>query len=154
MQEQAAEEQAIAQAVSALVQSKPGARGFFVAYLTGDQPPPSPPHPAVVTGLKRAPEQTTDLLTKNLAMSTAMALTHRRQGSDAMAQQSAQVRSRTLDLIEALQMPALAQSLMALRDSAASADGTFEAFLTRWGYDEEQRQHIKASADEALGRLG
>ncbi len=86
-------------------------------------------------------------------MSTAMVVAHRRQGNSEMAQQSEQVRSRSLELIEALRLPSLTEALTQLRDSAASSDGSFEAFLTRWGYDDEQRQHIEKSADEALKRL-
>lgn len=152
--EEALDEAAIAQTVSALVQSKPGARGFFATYLTGDQTPTKPHHPGIVSGLQLVPEQTTDLLTKNLAMSTAMMLTHSRQDNSEMMMQSAQVQSRSLDLIEVLKMPSLRQSLTQLRDSAATNGGVFEAFLSRWGYDTEQRQHIKETADEALKRLG
>ncbi|MGF1537261.1 MAG: hypothetical protein ACFB4J_12380 [Elainellaceae cyanobacterium] len=161
---EAGDEAAIAQAIAALVQTKAGARGFFVAYLTGEPAPASPPHPGVISGLKLAPEQTVDLLTKNLAMSTAMVLTHNRQNNSEMARQSSLVQSRSLDLIEVLKMPTLRQALTQLRDSAAATDEAqasnhvtdrgYEAFLTQWNYDNEQRQHIKVAADEALERLG
>lgn len=146
----------ISEAVSAIVQQKPGARGFFVAYLTGEHSALNPPHPAIVSGLQRWPDQSVDLLPKNLAMSTAMAVAHSREGNADMAQQSARVRSRTLDLMVALQLSAIPGELAQLRDSAHpanDADGPYTPFLTRWGYDAEQRHHIYSAASEALAQL-
>ncbi|MEO0408977.1 MAG: hypothetical protein AAF289_16665 [Cyanobacteria bacterium P01_A01_bin.135] len=148
----------IAQAVSALLQQTAGARGFFVAYLTGDQAVSGSPHSAILSGLRQSPQQSVDMLTKNLAMSTAMALAHDRQSNGEMAQQSLHVQSRTMAIIEALPLPELAQALQQLQ-AAASADGDLEdnpygPFLARWNYDAEQRQHISAAAAAALAKLG
>ena len=142
----------IEQAIATLLEQLPGARGFFVAYLTGDHAAADPPHPSILAGLRRSPQQSTTMLTKNLAMSTAMALVHRRQNNAEMAQQSMQVRSRTMALIAALGLPELSSELAQLQAAASDADNAYTPFLQRWNYDAEQRQHIHDAAAAALAQ--
>ncbi len=130
-------------AVSALVQSENGARGFFVTFLTGDYPLADQPTAAILQGLKSSPEQVADLLTKNLAMSTAMELAHCRNHDLELAAGSATVQRRSQQLIQLLQLPALQTSLQQLQTSVTSTEGEYQSFLNRWGYDAEQRQAIQ-----------
>ncbi len=130
-------------AITALVKSANGARGFFVTYLTDDRPLADDPSPAVVQALQSAPDTVAELLVKNLAMSAAMAITHRRNQNQAMAQGSERVRSRTVRIIQLVKLPAVYEQSQRLRESITTGQGSYQAFLDRWGYDEEQRQVIQ-----------
>ncbi|MEB3338172.1 MAG: hypothetical protein VKJ46_11960 [Leptolyngbyaceae bacterium] len=130
-------------AIAALVHTENGARGFFVTYLTDTRPLADQPSMAVVQALRTAPTVVAELLVKNLAMSTAMAMHHRRNQDAAMAASSDQVRLRTANLIQLVQLPEVQDRGQQLRESAVTGTGDYAAFLTRWGYDEEQRQAIR-----------
>jgi hypothetical protein len=137
-------------AIAALVQSDNGARGFFVTFLAGDAELADQPTPAVLTALQAAPQRVAGLLTRNLAMSTAMILTHQRQGDATQAAGSTRVQRRTQLLIRQLSCPELQAELAKLASSIAQGQGDYQSFLERWGYDAEQRQAIGA----AVAKLG
>ena len=71
--------------VTQLVQTENGARGFFVTYLTDERPLADTPSAEVLAALQTAPEIVAELLVKNLAMSSAMAIAHRRNQNETMA---------------------------------------------------------------------
>ncbi len=129
-------------AIAELVKSENGARGFFVTYLTSEGALADNPSQEVVRALQSSPEIVAELLVKNLAMSAAMAVTHRRNGLEDMAQGSDRVRSRTVRLIQLVELPAVPELSQSLLDSAATGEGRYKNFLERWEYDDEQRQVI------------
>lgn len=129
-------------AITTLVSTNNGARGFFVTYLTDDRPFADHPSNAVIEALQTSPAIVSELLVKNLAMSTGMAIAHRRSANEAMAQGSERVQRRTANLIQRLQMPEVAQKAAQLQVSAETGGGEYQTFLERWGYDAEQRQQI------------
>jgi hypothetical protein len=132
------------QAIAALLQTSNGARGFFVTFLTGESPLADAPTAGILNALRSAPTQVADLMTKNLAMSTAMQLTHQANGDADQAAGSARVQARSRTLITALQLPALQTELQRLLESTTTDDtGEYQEFLARWGYDAEQRQAIR-----------
>lgn len=141
----------IGEAIATLVSSMNGARGFFVTYLADERAIADHPSEAVMQALQSSPEIVADLLVKNLAMSSAMAITHRRNGDEPMAQGSDRVRSRTAYLIEKLQLAAVVEKAQKLHESASTGLGEYKAFLDRWGYDAEQRQVIQQSMEGAIG---
>jgi hypothetical protein len=141
----------ISEAIAALVNSMNGARGFFVTYLSDERAIADQPSDAVVQALQTSPEIVSDLLVKNLAMSSAMAITHGRNGNEEMVQGSDRVRSRTAHLIEKLQLAAVVEKAQKLHESASTGLGEYKAFLDRWGYDAEQRQVIQQSMEGAIG---
>jgi len=128
--------------IANLVSSENGARGFFVTYLMDDRTLADHPSAAVVQALQSSPDNVAELLVKNLAMSTAMAIAHRRHQNEAMAQGSDRVQRRTTKLIQQVQLPEVAQKTRQLQQSIATGAGEYQGFLDRWGYDDEQRQHI------------
>lgn len=137
--------------ITELLQTDNGARGFFVTFLTGDSALADHPIPPILNGLQTAPERVADLLTKNLAMATAMEITHLRQAVPDQAAGSARVKQRTQKLIQQLQgeMPALNTCLQELATSLTSLDaGQYQSFLQRWGYDLEQRLAIQTVVEE------
>ena len=130
----------IENAIASLVKSQNGARGFFVTYLTDNRQLADQPTPAVFGALETAPETVPELLVKNTAMSSAMAVHHRRNGDQEMAASSERVRSRSVHLIQNLNLPALKSTAKELYHSATTGEGVYQEFLQRWGYDEEQRK--------------
>jgi hypothetical protein len=141
----------IGEAIATLVSSMNGARGFFVTYLSDERAIADHPSEAVMQALQTSPEIVSDLLVKNLAMSSAMAITHRRNGDEPMAQGSDRVRSRTAYLIKRLRLAAIIEKAQKLHESASTGLGEYKAFLDRWGYDAEQRQVIQQSMEGAIG---
>ncbi|NJK33869.1 MAG: hypothetical protein HC919_02380 [Oscillatoriales cyanobacterium SM2_2_1] len=136
-----------AAAVSALLTDTNGARGFWVAFLTGEGAIADQEHPTLRQVLAHAPLPALELLVKNLAMSTAMALTHRRQGNEAQAQSSERVARRSRFWLQPLH-PRTHALTHALVYSARTGTGDYAEFLTKWGYDQEQRQAIAECFDD------
>lgn len=135
--------------VGDLVATSNGARGFFVAYLTGDWALAdcSPPE-EILTALRTSTDRVAELLTKNLAMSTAMAWAHGQRGDEDAATGSKQVSRRTVQLIARLEGPQLREQLHQLREAIESGNGPYAPFLKRWGYGPEQLQAIGAALRE------
>lgn len=128
--------------ITNLVKTANGARGFFVCFLTGEWELADNPSPAIIQALHAAPNAIAELLVKNLAMSTAMAITHRRNGDEAQAQSSDRVAKRTAILIEKVDLSEVQAIATQMQDSAKTNAGEYAAFLEKWGYDEEQKQAI------------
>lgn len=130
-------------AIAQLVASENGARGFFVTYLSDDRPVADPPTTAVIAALKTMPEIVAPLMVKNLAMSTAMAIVHRRNQDEALAQGSDRVKARSAYILQAIQSKETVAQINALITSIEAQAGDYTPFLTRWGYDSEQQQAIR-----------
>ena len=146
-------DEVLADRVGELVASQDGARGFFVVGLTGEAPllDRLPEH--LVAALRQAGPGVVDLTARNLAMSTAMVLHHRRSGDLEHQAGSERVQWRSTELLRQLEPVAVKQRLETLL-AAAAADAGAEtgvaedrAFLDRWGYDAEQRQAIVAAIE-------
>jgi len=137
-------------AITRLVSSETGARGFFVIYLTDPRPLADAPSPMVLEALRSAPAIVAELLVKNLAMSTAMTVAHRRNQDEAAAKDSQRVQQRTACLIERVALSQVWEQAQKLQESAVTGKGTYEEFLNRWGYDAEQRQVIYQTFVEAI----
>jgi len=137
--------------ISALVKTSNGARGFFVTYLTADAAVADQPPDAMLAGLKAAPELVSELLVKNVAMSTAMAMTHRRQDNESMAQGSDRVQRRSIHLIQQLNNEWIQEKAQQMRESALTGKGEAAvAFFERWGYDAEQRNAIAQTLEKLV----
>lgn len=147
-------------AIANLVQTPNGARGFFVTYLTTPDPVADHPSEAVLEALATAPDLVASLLVKNLAMSTAMAIAHRRPSEypederEAQAQGSEQVQRRTFQLCTQLALARIQEEATDLHQSTQTGDGDYGNFLSRWRYDDEQRQAIGQITSTLLARLG
>jgi len=128
--------------IAELVQTQNGARGFFVAFLTGEWQLADEPSMAVIRALQSAPDAIAELLVKNLAMSTAMAITHQRAGNSEQAAGSARVAKRTALLIEKVDLAEVQITVSQMQTSAMSGRGEYVAFLEKWGYDAEQKEAI------------
>ena len=125
--------------ITNLVKTANGARGFFVCFLTGEWELADNPSPAIIQALQAEPNAIAELLVKNLAMSTAMAITHRRNGDAEQAQGSDRVAKRTSLLIEKVDLSEVQAIATQMKDSAKTNAGDYAAFLEKWGYDDEQK---------------
>lgn len=140
----------IAEAIAQLVKTENGARGFFVTYLTSEGTLADNPSPEVIQALQSSPDTVAELLVKNLAMSSAIAVAHRRDGNEEIAQGSDRVRSRTAHLIEQVNLPQVRELALALHQSAATGKGIYKTFLQRWGYDAQQREVICDALEQVM----
>ncbi|AFY75945.1 MAG: hypothetical protein IGR93_17405 [Hydrococcus sp. C42_A2020_068] len=146
------EDREIQAAITDLVKTENGARGFFVTYLTDNRPLADNPATGVIEALKSSPEIVSELLVKNLAMSSAMVIAHRRNNDEENAKGSNRVRQRTANLIQQIKSDLVAKKLKELHESAATGEGNYKAFLQRWGYDDEQKQVIQKAISEVCDR--
>jgi hypothetical protein len=99
---------------------------------------------ALVIQLRLVGEGVVDLTVRNLAMSTAMAVHHRRQQDSALLDGSLRVRARSRELLTQLD-PALVKEKLESLLAGLKGEGEEQGFFERWGYDEEQRQEIEAA---------
>ncbi|MCT0229516.1 hypothetical protein KQ306_01385 [Synechococcus sp. CS-1324] len=134
-------DEVLAERVGELVASRDGARGFFVVALAGDSALMDRLPEPLAQSLRLAGEGVVDLTARNLAMSTAMAVQHGRQGDEQQQGRSERVQRRCAELLAWLEPAAAEQRLTVL---LAATDGTGEdvAFLKRWGYDSVQIEAI------------
>jgi len=128
--------------ITNLVKTANGARGFFVCFLTGEWELADNPSPTIIQALQAETAAIAELLVKNLAMSTAMAITHRRNGRPDQADDSDRVSKRTALLIEKVDLPEVRVITTQMLNSATTNTGDYAAFLEKWGYDDEQKQAI------------
>ncbi len=129
-------------AIESLIQTMNGARGFFVTFLTGESKLADEPTTAVLKGLRSNPDAIADLMVKNIAMPTAMQLTHQRNGNADLAASSQLTQQRSIHLVQQLNCPEITQLLKSLQATLQNQSTDYQDFLDRWGYDEEQRLAI------------
>lgn len=141
-------EEEITKQITILVNNKQGARGFFVAYLTGDIPLADNPSSGVINALKSAPDLVGELLVKNVAMSTAMVVAHRRNNDEANAHSSKRVCQRSINLIKQLNLDSITNELNKLKATLTTGKGSYQEFLQKWGYDREQKEIIAQAIAE------
>jgi hypothetical protein len=132
----------IQQRVSLILNSKNGGRGFFVAYLTSDLALPDNPSPGMLDGLKSAPEMSSELLVKNLAMSSAMVIAHRHNHDAENVAGSQRVCQRTGNLIQQLDLQLIDEKLQKLQNTIKNGSGEYQEFLESQNYDAEQKRAI------------
>ncbi|NDG74803.1 MAG: hypothetical protein EBX49_05575 [Synechococcaceae bacterium WB8_1B_136] len=137
-------DEVLADRVAELVESRDGARGFFVVALAGDCPLMDRLPEPLVLALRGAGAGVVDLTARNLAMSTAMALHHQRQGDGGQQAGSERVQLRCTELLRLLEPEQVKDRLETLL-AATAGQGEDVAFLQRWGYDAEQQAAIAAA---------
>jgi len=134
-------------AITELVKTVEGARGFFVVLLSGDFQTKIHLEPTVIEALKSSPEIVAQLLTKNLAMCTAMEVLHGRNGDEENLAGSQQVQKRVLELISELKLAPIHEQLEELKNTLENGYGSYQDFLTRFAYDSSQKEAILKSLD-------
>ena len=139
-------DEVISDRIGELVKTVEGARGFFVVSLSIDCALMDRFPDALIFHLRNSGELVVDLTVKNLAMSSAMVITHR-ENNDPQEIQSERIKIRCIELLKLLDSNQVKQRLDILLE-ATKGYGTDTKFLNRWGYDDDQINAISESIYE------
>lgn len=140
------------------------ARGLFVSLLTGDWSFDCKIPDIVIDTIRANPEHAFNLLAKNLVMSSATSVSHRKAGDAELERGSQRVIDRSTALITALNEPEMRQELQDLltavedrlkhQPTCGGNAGTYAAFLERWSYTDEQMLVAADNLKTAIAKLG
>ena len=139
-------DEVISDRIGELIKTMEGARGFFVVSLSMDCPLMDRFPDALIFQLRSAGEIVVDLTVKNLAMSSAMIITHRKNGNPQQIQ-SERIKMRCIELLKLLDSNQVKKRLDVLLE-ATKGNGEDLKFLERWEYDDEQVNAISKSIYE------
>ena len=139
-------DEVISDRIGELIKTVEGARGFFVVSLSIDCPLMDRFPDALIFQLRRSEEIVVDLTVKNLAMSSAMIITHR-NNKDPQETQSKRIKIRCIELHKLLDSTQVKKRLDVLLE-ATKGNGTDLKFLNKWGYNDEQINAISESIYE------
>jgi len=136
----------ISDRIGELIKTVEGARGFFVVSLSIDCPLMDRFPDALIFQLRSSGEIVVDLAVKNLAMSSAMVITHRKN-KDPQEFQSERIKVRCVELLKRLDSNQVKQRLCLLLE-AIDGNGPDLKFLEKWDYSNEQINAISESIYE------
>ena len=139
-------DEVISDRIGELIKTVEGARGFFVVSLSIDCPLMDRFPDALIFQLRSSRDIVIDLTVKNLAMSSAMEITHHKN-NDSQEIQSERIKIRCIELLKLLDSNAVKKRLDVLLE-ATKGNGTDLKFLDRWGYNDEQITAISDSIYE------
>ena len=138
-------DEVLADRIAELVETKEGARGFFVISLSSDCPLMDRLPDPVVVQLRKGGKSIINLTIKNLAMSSAMAVQHKRNQKSNLLSSSELIIERCTELLKLLEPHAVKENLESLLKATTLGEGNDVEFLKRWEYDDEQKKAITAS---------
>ena len=136
-------DEVISDRIGELIKTVEGARGFFVVSLSIDCPLMDRFPDALIFQLRSSRDIVIDLTVKNLAMSSAMVITHHKN-NNSQEIQSERIKIRCIELLKLLDSNAVKKRLDVLLE-ATKGNGTDLKFLDRWGYNDEQITAISES---------
>jgi len=139
-------DEVISDRIGELIKTVEGARGFFVVSLSIDCPLMDRFPDALIFQLRSSGEIVVDLTVKNLAMSSAMIITHR-NNKDPQEIQSERIKIRCIELLKLLDSTQVKKRLDVLLE-ATKGNGADLKFLDRWGYNDQQIKAISESIYE------
>jgi len=139
-------DEVISDRIGELIKTVDGARGFFVVSLSIDCPLMDRFPDALIFQLRSSGEIVVDLTVKNLAMSSAMIITHR-NNKDPQEIQSERIKIRCIELLKLLDSNQVKKRLDILLE-ATKGKGTDLKFLNKWGYNDQQINAISESIYE------
>lgn len=137
-------DEVLADKVLDLLKQKEGARGFFVISLSSDCPLMDRLPEPLIFSLRAEGEYVIDLTIKNMAMSSAMAIFHKRNKNSDQQNSSERIKRRCIELLRLLEAKLVKERLEVLLE-ATQGNGKDVEFLRRWNYDEEQISAISES---------
>ena len=139
-------DEVISDRIGELIKTVEGARGFFVVSLSIDCPLMDRFPDALIFQLRSSGEIVVDLTVKNLAMSSAMAIRHKKN-SDPQQIQSERIKTRCIELLRLLDSSQVKKRLDVLLE-ATKGNGTDLKFINKWGYNDKQINAISESIYE------
>ena len=131
----------LADRVAELIKTKTGARGFFVIALASDSPVIDRLPDPLLIQIRAESKTVVDLTVKNLAMSSAMAVFHKKNSDYEQQIRSERITARCLDLLRYLDPNEVKTRLEALLNGLEGI-GDDSIFLKKCGYNNEQKQAI------------
>ena len=134
-------DEVLADRVAELVSSKEGARGFFAISLSSDCPLMDRLPDPVIFQLRKAGESIVIITIKNLAMSSAMSVHHKRKKDKKYLSGSERVSGRCIEILKLLDPYLVKKHIESILD-ATIGKGDYVEFLEIWGYDKEQKSLI------------
>ena len=139
-------DEVISDRIGELIKTVEGARGFFAVSLSLDCPLMDRFPDPLIFQLRSAGEIVVDLTVKNLAMSSAMIITHR-MNKDPQGLQSERIKIRCIELLKLLDSTQVKKRLDVLLE-ATKGNGTDLKFINKWGYNDKQINAISESIYE------
>ena len=139
-------DEVISDRIGELIKTVEGARGFFVVSLSIDCPLMDRFPDALIFQLRSSGDIIVDLTVKNLAMSSAMVITHH-DNNDSHEIQSERIKIRCIELLKLLDSNQVKKRLDVLHE-ATKGNGKDLKFLNKWGYNDEQIKAISESIYE------
>ena len=139
-------DEVISDRIGELIKTVEGARGFFAVSLSIDCPLMDRFPDALIFQLRSSGEIVVDLTVKNLAMSSAMIITHRKN-KDPQEIQSERIKIRCIELLKLLESTQVKKRLDVLLE-ATKGNGKDLKFLNTWCYTDEQFKAISESIYE------
>ena len=139
-------DEVIADRIGELIKTVDGARGFFVISLSIDCPLMDRLPDALIFQLRNSGEIVVDLTAKNLVMSSAMVITHRKN-NDIQEFQSERIKIRCIELLKLLDSNEVKKRLSNLLEATKGHGSDFK-FLQLWDYNDEQINAISESIYE------
>ena len=137
-------DEVLADRFAELLETKTGARAFFAISLASETALMDRIPEILVLKLRNAGELIVDLTVRNLAMSTAMSLHHKRNNSPDMQAASEKINQRCIELLRILE-PTSVKKQLELLLNATKGNGPYIEFLNRWHYDNDQKASIAES---------
>ncbi len=139
-------DEVISDRIGELIKTVEGARGFFVVSLSIDCPLMDRFPDALIFQLRSSGEIVVDLTVKNLAMSSAMVITHR-ENNNPQEMQSERIKIRCIELLKLLDSNLVKKRLDILLEATKGIGSDLE-FFNRWGYKNDQINAISESIYE------
>ena len=134
-------DEVFADRIGELIKTSQGARGFLAIGLASDCPLMDRLPEPLIFQLQAAGDLIVDLTSRNLAMSTAMSISHKRNKDEPQRASSIRVSDRCIELLKVLDPNKVKIRLETLIDGTESK-GPDVDFLKKWGYDKEQKVAI------------
>tara|TARA_Y100001968_G_C19431332_1_gene757205 strand:+ start:2306 stop:2827 length:522 start_codon:yes stop_codon:yes gene_type:complete len=135
-------DEVLADRIGELVDSPEGARGFFVISLSGEWTLMDRLPDPIIFQLRKAGEMVVELAVKNLVMSSAMTVEHKRKKNLGHLAGSKKVARRCIDLLRLLDPNQVKIQLESVLEGTLKGEGNFVAFFKVWQYDSEQKTEI------------
>ena len=139
-------DEVLADRVGELIKTADGARGFFVVALSTDCPLIDRIPDPLIFQFKESGQIVVDLAVKNLAMSSAMVIEHKKNNNPQHLK-SERIRKRCIEILRLLDSYKVKKRLEILFD-ATKGIGKDVEFFSRWGYNFEQIKAISESIYE------
>ena len=139
-------DEVFADKISGLLNYYNGLRGFFAITLSSDCPILDRLPDPLLIQLREGGENVVDIVTKNLAMSTAMSEKHKRDNKEDLQVGSERVSIRCIEILRLLEPNSVKRRLEKLLDGV-QGKGSDVDFLNRWGYDDKQINAIKLAVE-------